>query len=82
MINYEFLDIFNKKFLRFCMTNLAQSACWSRDDSGTVMTYAWYFHVSGKSSIIRYLRLGLVLELRLWLESKYIFWIYFQNTEN
>ena len=33
------------------MTNLARSACWSRDDSGTVMSYAWYFHVSGKSSI-------------------------------
>ena len=34
------------------MINLARSACWSRDDSGTVMSYAWYFHVSGKSSII------------------------------
>jgi len=38
--------------LRFCLTNLARSACWSRDDSGTVMSYAWYFHVSRKSSIL------------------------------
>jgi len=34
------------------------SSCWSRDDTSTELSYAWYFRVSGKSSLFCIVLLG------------------------